>query len=165
MEKFIKNNKGFSLVELLIVMAIIGIIAVVSITLFTNVISNSRKKSDEQQALQIEKAVISYMMQSNDYRLEYLKYDGAVHSMDGLPSEELIYALQNTIICTLGGREKEIYPILNPKFSSVPSTLDYAPFWSTSKGGKYIGYKIEVYPENANCNVTPVTTNALVYVY
>ncbi|AEV67740.1 prepilin-type N-terminal cleavage/methylation domain-containing protein [Acetivibrio clariflavus] len=165
MVRFPKNNKGFSLIELLIVIAILGVIAVITITMFTNVISNSRKKSDEQQALLIEKAVISYMMQSSDYKLEHLKYDGAVHSMDGKPSEELIYALQNTIICTLDGSEKEIYPILNPKSSSIPSTSDYTPFWNTSNGGKYIGYKIEVYSENLSCNVTPVTADANIHVY
>ena len=165
MRKIIRNNRGFSLIELLIVIAILGVISVIAITMFTNVISNSRKKSDEQQALLIEKAVLSYMVQSNDYKLEHLKYDGTIHSMDGLPSEELIYSLQNTIICTLDSKETIIYPILNPKSSSAPSTSDYAPFWNPSNGGKYIGYKIEVYSENLHCDVTPVTADAKIYVY
>lgn len=165
MKNFFKSSRGFSLIELLIVFAILGVIAVIAISMFTTTINNSKKKSDEQQALLIEKAVISYMIQSDDYKLQHLKYDGTVHSMDGLPSTELIYALQNTIICTLDGSEKEIYPILNPKSSSSPSASSYTPFWNTSNGGKYVGYKIEVDSDNIRCNVTPVTKDAKIYVY
>jgi type IV pilus assembly protein PilA len=165
MVKIIRNRSGFSLIELLIVIAIMGIIALIAISMFTSTLSNSRKKSDEQQALLIERAVISYMLQSNDYKLEHMKYDGVVHSMHGSPSTELIYALQKTIICNVDGQEQEIYPILNPKSSSSPSASDYAPFWNTSNGGKYIGYKIEVDSENINCDVTPVESDAKIYIY
>jgi len=165
MKKIIGDSKGFSLIELLIVIAILGVIAVIAISMFTNTLNNSRKKSDEQQALIIEKAVLSYMLQSNDYKLENMKYDGSIHSMNGQPSTELIYALQNTIICTIDGEENEILPILNPKSSSTPSTSEYAPLWNTSKGGKYVGYKIEVDSENIRCNVNPVTSSSDAYVY
>lgn len=164
MKKIIRGNKGFSLIELLIVIAILGVISVIAFSMFTGVINNSRKKSDEQQALLIEKAVLSYMIQSNDYKLQHLKYDGSNHSMNGKDSEELIYALQNTIICDIDGSEKEIYPILNPKSSSTPSASNYLPFWNTTKGGNYIGYKIEIDSETLSCNVTSVTSNAKVFV-
>ena len=164
MQKIIKSHNGFSLIELLIVIAILGVISVIAFGMFTGVINNSKKKSDEQQALLIEKAVISYMLQSNDYKLQHLVYDGTNHSMNGKDSTELIYALQNTIICDIDGSKKEIFPILNPKSSSTPSTPNYAPFWSISKGGKYIGYKIEVDSQIITCNVTPVTSNAKVFI-
>lgn len=164
MKKIKNNNKGFSLIELLIVIAILGVISVIAFSMFTGIINNSRKKSDIQQAVLIEKAVLSYMLQSNDYKLQYLKYDGTNHSMNGKPSTDLIYALQNTIICTLDNDEKEIFPILNPQSSSTPSTTNYVPFWSTSHGGKYVGYKIAVNSEAISCNVTPVISDATISV-
>ncbi|WP_010251322.1 type II secretion system protein [Acetivibrio cellulolyticus] len=168
MKKIIKRNSGFSLIELLIVIAIIGVLSVLAFSMFTGVLHNSRKKADEHQALVIQKAVISYMLQSQDFKLQNLLYDGYTlpQSMDGKLSSELVYALQSTITCTIDGKNLEIYPILSPKSGASPSTTCYAPFWSTSNGGQYKGYKIEVLSNEVNCHVTPVTNadEAKVYV-
>lgn len=166
MKKIIKRNKGFSLIELLIVIAIIGVISVIAFSMFTGVIRNSRKKADDRQAALIEKAVLTYMLESNDTELQYMSFgsppialkikgkDEATHT----PSADLIYALQHTIISTKDGKPMEIYPILNPISGTTPSTRDYTPHWNNSVGGKYVGYKIEVFVKDVRCNVTPVTS-------
>lgn len=167
MKRIIRRNNGFSLIELLIVIAIIGVLAVIAFSMFTSVIHNSRKKSDEHQALVIEKAVISYMLQSRDTKLEHLRYAtySSNQSMHNKKSEQLIYALQNDITCNISGKDEVIYPILNPKSGSLPSTSGYTPFWNTTNGGKYVGYKIEVDSANLSCHVTPVESDTDAYVY
>lgn len=167
MKRIIRRNNGFSLIELLIVIAIIGVLAIIAFSMFTGIIHNSRKKSDEHQSLVIEKAVISYMLQSHDTKLEYLRYGmhSSNQSMHGKKSEELIVALQDDITCNISGKDEVIYPILNPKSGSSPSKSSYAPFWSTSNGGKYVGYKIEVDSANLSCHVTPVESISDAYVY
>ncbi len=159
MKELIKRNKGFSLIEMLIVIAIIGVISVIAFSMFAGVIRNSRKKADDRQASLIEKAVLSYMLESEDFELQHLKYGSLPEAvnMKDKPSIDLIYALQHTINSTKDGKTTEIYPILNPISGTTPSTRDYAPHWNNSVGGKYVGYKIEVFVKNVRCNVTPVT--------
>ncbi|OPZ88683.1 MAG: hypothetical protein BWY74_03035 [Firmicutes bacterium ADurb.Bin419] len=166
MRELIKKNKGFSLIELLIVIAIIGVISVIAFSMFTGVLQNSRKKADDRHALLIEKAVLAYMLESEDFSLQYLTFGSqSLNAKDNLtPSEDLIYALQHTITCIKDGKSNKIYPILNPISGTAPSTSSYAPQWNNSVGGKYVGYKIEVFPKNANCTVTLVSETDDAYV-
>lgn len=164
MKKLIKKNNGFSLIELLIVIAIIGIISIIAFSMFTGVVQNSRKKADDRHALVIEKAVLAYMLESEDFGLEHLAYSSSpitVNMKDTLtPSVDLIYALQHTINCTKDGKSIEIFPILNPTSGTTPSTSSYAPQWNN-----YAGYKIEVFESDVKCNVTPVTHLDEAYVF
>jgi len=54
-EKMLKNQKGFSLVELLIVIAIMGVLAAVAFSMFAGVLGNSKRRADERTADQIAK--------------------------------------------------------------------------------------------------------------
>ncbi len=170
MKELIKKNKGFSLIELLIVIAIIGVISIIAFSMFTGVLQNSRKKADDHHALLIEKAVLAYMLESEDFSLQYLTFGSSppitINAKDTLtPSEDLIYALQHTINCTKDGKSNEIYPVLNPISGTAPSTANYAPQWNNSVGGKYVGYKIEVFPKDVNCTVTLVSNPDDAYVF
>jgi prepilin-type N-terminal cleavage/methylation domain-containing protein len=52
-----RDISGFSLVELLIVIAIMGVLAVIAFNAFNGVLRNSKKRTDELQANNIAKAI------------------------------------------------------------------------------------------------------------
>ena len=72
MKKMLKNKKGFSLVELVIVIAIMGVLAAVAISMFTGMIQRSRRQADNTRAQQIQKAIVTYMAEVGDMELEQM---------------------------------------------------------------------------------------------
>ncbi len=56
MKKLLKNKKGFTLVELIIVLAILGIIAAIAVPKFKNIQESSKRKADVVTARMIAKA-------------------------------------------------------------------------------------------------------------
>lgn len=150
MRKTIKNKRGFSLVELLIVIAILGIISALALLTLGGIMKGTYQKVDYKNAHLIERAVEAYIFLTEDTELKHLTY--AINKdkdMNGVPSTELIFALQNTIISEKNGEELE--PLLTPKDGNIPSADNFATQWEGHKG-----YKIEVYTENNTCDVFPV---------
>ena len=76
MKKMLKNQKGFSLVELLIVIAIMGVLAALAFSMFAGILGNSRRRADERTADQIAKALTSYIVESGDTDLGILSLLG-----------------------------------------------------------------------------------------
>ena len=72
MKKMLKNKKGFSLVELVIVIAIMGVLAAVAISMFTGMIQRSRRQADNTRAQQIQKAIVTYMAEVGDMELKQM---------------------------------------------------------------------------------------------
>lgn len=79
MKKMLKNKKGFSLVELVIVIAIMGVLAAVAISMFTGMIQRSRRQADVVRAQQIQKAIVTYIAETGDGDLS-----DASNDIDGL---------------------------------------------------------------------------------
>ncbi|MCX8129998.1 MAG: type II secretion system GspH family protein [Clostridia bacterium] len=96
-KKVLKSNKGFSLVELMIVLGILAIIAVISIVAFGNVLDNSRLKADMQQAQNIEKAIQTYISETDDWDLSGLGV------ADGDDTADAITALVNGVTLDVDG--------------------------------------------------------------
>jgi type IV pilus assembly protein PilA len=81
MKGFFKQNKGFSLVELLIALLIMAIIAATAITLFGGVLETSRGGADRETADAIKRAILTYMNAANDPDLSALGIvDGTTQS-------------------------------------------------------------------------------------
>jgi len=72
MKKMLKQNKGFSLVELLVAILIMAVIAGTAITLFGGVLKSSREGADEETAESIKRAILTYMSMTNDTNLSCL---------------------------------------------------------------------------------------------
>jgi type IV pilus assembly protein PilA len=66
MKKMMKNNKGFTLIELVIVIAILGVLAAVAITMFPKLADSSRGGADVTRATQIKSAISTYIAESGD---------------------------------------------------------------------------------------------------
>jgi type IV pilus assembly protein PilA len=67
MFKFIKkkrNKKGFTLIELIIVIALLGVIAAIAVPRYGNVLENAKKDSDDVTAEMVQKAAELYYFQN-----------------------------------------------------------------------------------------------------
>jgi len=151
------NNKGFSLVELLIVIAIMGVLAVLAFNMFGGVLANSKKKADSQQALNIQKAILTYCVDTNDWDLSDL---GITAASD---PEDVIAGLMDGVSDGAGGYK--VAPLLNKrddsKSGSDPDNIEaYKPQWATDKGGEYHGWNITINSKTQNVVVKPASTAA-----
>lgn len=174
MRKLLKDKKGFSLIEILIVIAIIGVLAVIAFSAFSGVLGNSQKRADAQQGRIISKAILAYIIASNDPTLDKLHYkkegdasytcfrDNATWTSAW---DELLYALQ-TEIQDDDTDPKNLYePFLSPTAGNPPDVANYAPQWNPQNSGKYQGYKIVIHSKNLTVNVKPVETGAGISIY
>jgi type IV pilus assembly protein PilA len=109
MKGFFKQNKGFSLVELLIALLIMAIIAATAITLFGGVLETSRGGADRETADAIKRAILTYMNAANDPDLSALGIVEAASGSSGTQSQVLVnqLACKVTIKTKADGTGKE----------------------------------------------------------
>ena len=176
MKKMLRNQKGFSLVELLIVIAIMGVLAALAFSMFAGILGNSRRRADERTADQIAKALTSYILESGDTKLEILSgtntdYNVSFEEADGSAaaapavtvtsgkdaSQNLVIALQYVIAVknVKTNRTVKYGPYLTPKEGSKIEWKNYAPTWS----GHEEGYSIIVFSNLQKADVVPVPEN------
>lgn len=162
--KKLKNNKGFSLVELLIVIAIMGVLAVIAFNMFGGVLTNSKKRADDQQAKNIEKAILTYCIDSGDWELTKAyksATDTTAIDITNGDSHALIQVLMEPIFNKEG---KEFGPYLSLKdpekgITDSVNANAYDPQWSTGNGGQYTGWKIQTFMAKQSVKVEPTKTS------
>lgn len=152
--KKLKNNKGFSLVELLIVIAIMGVLAVIAFNMFGGVLTSSKKKADDQMAQNISKSILTYCIDSNDWEVTKLGGNGA----DAIAAV-LALGVQITV------DDKTFGPYINLKYPDADTDAEkkaneaaLSPQWNVSAGGDYVGWEIKVYPKLQNVTCKPTMT-------
>jgi prepilin-type N-terminal cleavage/methylation domain-containing protein len=118
-----RRVKGFTLVEIMIVVAIIGIIIAIAIPGFMRAREVSRSTSCQENLIKIEGAV-------DQWAVEYDKKDGQTVDWTGLVAKTLY--LKKTPKCRANG----IYKM--PLTVGISPTCDYStPAWFDTQGAKY----------------------------
>jgi type IV pilus assembly protein PilA len=91
-QKRLRNKKGFTLIELIVVLAVLGIIAAIAVPNFTGVKDSAKRKADELSVKTINKAIQLYIAETDDEDLSELKNgnEAATKSV-----ENMVKALQS----------------------------------------------------------------------
>ena len=93
MKKMLKQNKGFSLVELLVAILIMAVIAGTAIMLFGGVLSSSRESADKETAENIKRAILTYMNLTNDTDLSCIRGGDGSGNLNAITSVDLAQKL------------------------------------------------------------------------
>lgn len=135
MKKMLKSKKGFSLIELLIVVAILAILAAISINLFGGVLNRQKDKSDLAAASYLQKAIQTYIAETADSDLSSL--GGQAAGVEGIAT-------------ALSGK-------------TTIDTVDYGPYLNSDdiKLSKAGGYDIDVDIDNEVVTVVPAAAHSL----
>ncbi len=165
-KKRLNNNKGFSLIELLIVIAIMGVLAVIAFNMFGGVLTNSKKRADDQQALVIQKALLAYCVDSGDWKLNKCTSDAQGTTKITITStDSLITAMLKEMYVD----GKSYGPMLAPKYpedndnTSARNVDAYTePQWNQTQYGTdaYQGFNVEIWPDDQVVKVAPAKTLA-----
>lgn len=142
MKKMLKNKKGFSLVELVIVIAIMGVLAAVAISMFNGMIQRSRRQADKARAQQIQKAIVTYITETGDSSLEQVDHS----SVDAL----LEWLQKQQTVTFSDGTENKVGPYLE-NIRGEASADNYNPQEDTKKG-----WSIKVYKETGEVFVEAI---------
>lgn len=157
MVKGLKNNKGFSLIELLIVIAIMGVLAAIAFNMFGGILGDSKKKADKQQAANIQKALLLYMMESDDWELK-----GKINNTDNITktNDGIIQALLQEITVEVNGVNETFGPMLSLKYpeKTAADTENYKAYAPQSPD--YEGWKIVSYASKQAVSVEPEADSA-----
>lgn len=138
MKKILKQNKGFSLIELLVAILIMAVIAGTAIMLFGGVLSSSRESADNETAENIKRAILTYMNMTNDTNLSCL----GVTSSSSITASDLINILScrikiedDEVIFTVPANltDKITKPTVDPKIDGSDIRGEYGPFLDGSK--------------------------------
>jgi prepilin-type N-terminal cleavage/methylation domain-containing protein len=127
----IKNNtssKGFSLIELLIVISIMAILAVVSVTVYSNVQKNARNSARRADVDSIIKA-IETAKNPNNSTYGAIAIDGAAFQSGSVPrdpSSDQVYCVSPTGAATSAGAA------LTAAFTSCPTASGWVSINGTS---------------------------------
>ncbi|MBR1422813.1 MAG: prepilin-type N-terminal cleavage/methylation domain-containing protein [Ruminococcus sp.] len=97
-----KNSKGFTLVELVVVIAIIGIIAAILVPTLMNYVKKAGAKADVASAKQLYNTATQLLMEDEDAKTSFYKYNTTVFHVDtesigGSDSYDLV------VVCKLNG--------------------------------------------------------------
>jgi len=165
MKRTLKNQKGFSLIELLIVIAIMGVLAVIAFNMFAGVLGNTKKRADEQQANVIERAFLAYLVDSQDWTLtktHYLDADGTtIQALTATDQwDEVVIALQTRLQDKASSPDHEYGPYLSPPEGSAVSATNFDVQWKTGNGGEYAGFEITIFKKNQQVKVIPSRNSA-----
>ena len=108
MFKFLKSKKGFTLVELMIVVVIMAILVAVAVPIYSAVTTNARKKTCAANIREITAQVNTYLMGGGDTiktaTVSFTLSGGAVTgTTKGITSAEVVNMFQELPACPGGG--------------------------------------------------------------
>jgi type II secretion system protein G len=88
-----RNNKGFTLVELMVVLLIIGILVAIAIPIYNNAQDNAQKKACQANLRTIDGAIAQYNAVENDWPANLAALSGYLKSTPTCPTDGSAYTL------------------------------------------------------------------------
>jgi len=141
------NNNGFTLVELVIVIAILGVLAAITISAYISFVEKARLRVDETNALNIKNAISIYIYESDDRNVSELLAVGTGSNVD-----RIITALQGVI-------DEKYGPFLEDIDGPPARAEDYNP---RARGRN--GWKITINSSTLYVSVVPSEEDDLDFV-
>ena len=96
MKRFHKNEKGFTLVELMVVVVIIGILVAIAIPIYNNVQANAQEKACLANQRTINGAASTYFTENGEWPAKADLEDTFIQGWPECPSDGDVYTLAST---------------------------------------------------------------------